>query len=76
MTAEQKAWLDARRGEGYRPMGALPGGCRWVKRGMLHPDGIFELLLTRNARPSRFLPGSFEVAVLELTPAAPDMRGP
>lgn len=73
MTSEQKVWLDAHRFEGYRPMGVLPGACRWVKRGMLHPDGTFEPWVGR-ARPS-VRQGSFEVAILEHTSAG-QMRGP
>ena len=73
MTGEQAAWLTAHRAEGYRPLGTLPGGgARWVKRGMLHPDGKFELMTGQ--RPAIHV-GSFEVAVLEHS-QAPEMRGP
>ena len=40
MTAEQKAWLDAHRGE-YEPVGVTPGGARYRDRGALEPDGTF-----------------------------------
>lgn len=80
MTSEQKAWLDAHRFEGYRPMGTgsatgsgTAGGTHWKKRGMLHPDGTFEPWLG-HARPS-VRPGSFEVGIFEHTPAG-QMRGP
>jgi hypothetical protein len=73
MTGEQKSWLDAHRAEGYRALGNTPGGARWVKVGMLHADGTFELKLGR-ARPAIRV-GSFEVGVLEVGPA-PQMQGP
>lgn len=72
MTGEQKAWLDAHRAEGYRVMGNTPGASRWVRRGMLHPDGSFEPYL--RARPSVRV-GSFEVGILE-TREGPNMAGP
>lgn len=73
MTGEQKTWLDAHRAEGYRPLGTTPGGGRWVKIGMLHADGTFELKVGTK-RPSVRM-GSFEVGVLEIGPAT-EMRGP
>lgn len=73
MTGEQKKWLDDNRVHGYRPLGATPGGGRWVNVGMLHADGTFELKLGR-ARPT-VKPGSFEVGVLEHS-GAPHMNGP
>ena len=73
MTAEQKKWLDEHRGEGYRMIGATPGGCRWVKRGMLHADGTFDPQLGI-ARPAVRV-GTFEVGVLEFV-TNQSMRGP
>lgn len=73
MTGEQKKWLDDHRHEGYRPLGVAPGGGRWVKTGMLHADGTFELKLGR-ARPA-IRQGSFEVGVMEHA-GAPEMKGP
>lgn len=73
MTGEQAKWLQDHRAEGYRPLGNTPGNARWVKVGMLHPDGKFELRLGR-ARPA-VRQGSFEVGVLEIGPAR-EMRGP
>jgi hypothetical protein len=73
MTAEQAKWLNEHRAEGYRALGVAPGGSQWVKVGMLHADGTFELKLGR-ARPAIRV-GSFEVGVLEST-QAPQMRGP
>lgn len=73
MTGEQADWLRSHRAEGYRPLGNTPGGARWIKVGMLHADGTFELRQGR-ARPSVRV-GSFEVGVLE-TGAAREMRGP
>jgi len=73
MTSEQKKWLDDHRPEGYRVLGVAPGGARWIKRGILHADGQFDLQLGR-VRPAVRV-GSFEVAVLEFQ-GAPDMRGP
>lgn len=40
MTAEQKAWLDAHRGE-YEPVGVTGGTTRYKDRGALEPNGTF-----------------------------------
>jgi|WetSurMetagenome_2_1015567.scaffolds.fasta_scaffold00813_17 hypothetical protein len=63
MTGPQKKWLDANRP--YRPLGQPPGaGAAYVKVGILHEDGAFELK-QRGGRPN-VRPGSFEVGILEL----------
>lgn len=74
MTSEQANWLREHRAEGYQAIGKTPGGCRWVRTGMLHADGTFELKLGR-ARPAIRV-GSFEVGILEQGAGAPNMRGP
>jgi len=73
LTPQQKKWLDDNRAQGYRPLGVAPGGAQWVRTGMLHPDGTFELRQGR-ARPA-VQAGSFEVGVLQHR-GAPDMAGP
>jgi hypothetical protein len=73
MTGEQANWLRTHRAEGYQPIGVLPGGCTWVKRGMLHPDGTFEAMV-RGQRPA-VRQGSFEVGVLQHAQGA-GMQGP
>ena len=73
MTSEQAEWLRTHRAEGYRALGMAPGNARWIKVGMLHPDGTFELRLGQ-ARPAVRV-GSFEVGVLEVGPTR-DMIGP
>lgn len=40
MTGEQKAWLDAHRGE-YEALGVVGGTTRYKDRGTLSTDGIF-----------------------------------
>lgn len=67
MTGPQKAWLDANKP--YRALGQRSGsGARYVKIGMLHVDGTFELQ-QRGVRLS-VRQGSFEVGILEMTPQA------
>lgn len=61
MTAEQKAWLDSHRDQGYRVRGPAPGNCTWANTGMLHADGKFEPYV--KGRPA-VRPGSFEVGQL------------
>jgi len=67
MTGEQANWL--RQNKEYRALGQRPGlGARYVRIGMLHADGTFELH-PRGRRPN-VKPGSFEVGVLEVKPVA------
>lgn len=73
MTSEQAEWMNKHRPEGYRVIGTLPGGCQWVRRGMLHADGTFDLQQGRARPPVRV--GTFEVGVLELI-TQQSMRGP
>jgi hypothetical protein len=61
MTAEQKSWLDSNKP--YRAIGQVSGFSRYVRRGMLYPDGTFELTI-RGQRP-RVVQGCFEVGILE-----------
>lgn len=63
MTNEQKTWLDDHKAEGYRVRGRAAGNAAWLKSGMLHADGTFELV-GRGARPN-VRPGSFEVGILQ-----------
>jgi hypothetical protein len=72
MTGAQKDWLDARRGQGYRPLGNA-GGLGWTQVGMLYPDGSFELKQSRGWRYERAEQGQFEVGIL-VTPDMPVAR--
>jgi hypothetical protein len=71
MTGPQADWLRANKA--YRAVGNVPSGGSYVKRGMLHADGEFELI-NRGVRPNVRV-GSFEVGVLELPPQR-GMQGP
>jgi hypothetical protein len=62
VTAEQAAWLNANKP--YRAVGQRAGSTEYLKRGILHADGRFELIL-RGVRPN-ITPGCFEVAVLHV----------
>jgi hypothetical protein len=72
MTGAQADWLRANKA--YRAVGNVPSGGRYIKRGMLHEDGTFELIY-RGVRPNIRV-GSFEVGILEMPGAAPSMQGP
>ena len=73
MTGEQATWLRSHRAEGYTPIGTTPSGASWAKRGMLHPDGTFELKV-QGQRPA-IHEGSFEVGVLQLANPPGGMQG-
>jgi hypothetical protein len=62
MTAAQARWLA--QNKPYRPLNVTAGASRYVKVGVLHEDGAFELK-ARGERP-RITPGCFEVGVLEV----------
>jgi hypothetical protein len=61
MTGEQADWL--RKNRQYRATGRLASGSRYVKTGMLHVDGAFELHPPRGRAAVK--QGSIEVGVLE-----------
>ena len=62
MTGDQASWL--RKNPTYRAIAShTPSGMRYIRRGMLHEDGRFDLTPQRG-RPV-VKPGSFEVGVLE-----------
>ena len=64
MTNEQKKWLDEHRGEGYQPIGAVGfGNSKYVKVGMLYPDGAFERKQSAGWRYERAAAGMFEVGI-------------
>jgi hypothetical protein len=68
MTGEQKKWLDDHRAEGYRPVGNAPGAQgKYVKVGMLYPDGTFERRSWNlSGRYARAEAGMFECGILEV----------
>ena len=73
MTREQADWLG--KNKPYRALGQPPGfGARYVKVGMLHPDGTFELRV--RGQRSTVREGSFEVGVLEVNPNPGMQQGP
>ena len=63
MTGEQATWLA--KNKPYRAVGRPGGNSHYVKVGILHADGTFELK-PRVGRP-RVTPGCFEVGILEVT---------
>ena len=63
MTGEQANWIRANKG--YSALSSrVPSGHVYAKRGMLHPDGTFELK-PRTGRYARISAGGFEVGVLQ-----------
>jgi hypothetical protein len=66
MTAEQAEWLREHRAEGYRVCGQPPadGHHRFVKVGMLYPDGSFERKQSAHWRYTKAIEGMFECGVL------------
>jgi len=61
MTPQQADWL--RQNKPYRALHPAPGGFRFVKKGILHGDGTFEL--REQGKSPRITQGCFEVGVLE-----------
>ena len=62
MTSEQRSWLEKH--PNYSPLG-IPGGMVvYMKQGMLHPDGKFELGRTKPKPTDSF--GTFAVGIREL----------
>lgn len=64
MTSEQAAWM--RKNPAYRAMGVAGGNSRYVQKGLLHADGIFEAFTGGPYR--RLTEGDFEVGILEIMP--------
>ena len=62
MTSEQRRWLEKH--PSYSPLGVPGGMVVYMKRGMLHPDGRFELGITTK-RPTDSME-AFPVGIREV----------